>query len=83
MREDFTTVTATLQVWQEGSTAHGYVQLTSGAPYRVASLQMDAVALSETWREEFRALCQHIVDEKFATQGMRASWITPQARAQA
>jgi hypothetical protein len=77
MRDDLVTITASLLIRQEGARVSCYAVTMTSEPYRVASLWLADVALSETWREEFRALCQHIIEERFTAQGMRPKWVLP------
>jgi hypothetical protein len=79
MPREFVTLTASLIIHQEGSYANGYVVTSTREQYRVASLMLCGEALSDEWREEFRGLCKHIVEERLDAQGMRLNWVTPQA----
>lgn len=81
MGGEFVTVTASLLVHREGSSLNGYVVTTMREQYLVASLTLCAETLSDAWREDFRGLCKHIVEEKFSAQGMRLNWVLPQAPA--
>jgi hypothetical protein len=83
MHDDLTTITASLLVREDGALVHGYVVTMTSEPLCVASLMPCTDLLSEAWREDFRTLCQHIVEEQFQAQGLRANWVMPRAQAQA
>jgi hypothetical protein len=81
MQGDLTTITATLLIRDEGALSNGYVVTMTGDPQPVATFFPCVQLLSEAWRDDFRTLCKHIVEDQFQSQGLRVNWVEPRTLA--
>jgi len=77
MRDDVVTITAALLIQQDGPTITGQVMTAAGRKWPVATINFGIAPVSDTWREEFRTLCKHLVEESLDTQRMQFNWVRP------
>lgn len=70
-------ISASIRLSDNDDHIDAYIVTAAGRPCCVASLLVfSAETCPDVWREEFRALAQHIAEEKLYAQGFKPAWVS-------